>query len=62
MKTDAESIEIYDTSKVALNTYKGGVLQQSTSAVAVTNQACYEQSGGCASVYGYVHIPSSTIE
>lgn len=35
------------------NTYVGSVLQQATSVVTDTNQSCYEDEGGCYSVYGF---------
>ena len=41
-----------------LNTYMGGVFQQATSVVSVTNQSCYSQSGdSCFAVYGYEYKP-----
>ncbi|KII90597.1 glycoside hydrolase family 16 protein [Plicaturopsis crispa FD-325 SS-3] len=39
------------------NTYAGGVYQQATSVVSVTNQACYEGDGGCFSIYGFEYKP-----
>lgn len=44
---------------VHLNEYQGGQLQQSVSALATTNQACYERSGACYSDYA-VEVCSST--
>ncbi|KDN37556.1 hypothetical protein RSAG8_10073, partial [Rhizoctonia solani AG-8 WAC10335] len=40
-----------------LNTYVGGVYQQSTSGLSVTNQGCYTQGPGCFSVYGFEYTP-----
>ncbi|QRV76398.1 glycoside hydrolase family 16 protein [Ceratobasidium sp. AG-Ba] len=40
-----------------LNTYLGGVYQQSTSGVTITNQDCYTQGAGCFSVYGFEYKP-----
>ncbi|KAF8609468.1 glycoside hydrolase family 16 protein [Ceratobasidium sp. AG-I] len=40
-----------------INTYIGGVYQQTTSGVAVTNQDCYTQGPGCFSVYGFEYRP-----
>ncbi|KAF8686382.1 Glycoside hydrolase family 16 protein [Rhizoctonia solani] len=40
-----------------LNSYVGGVYQQSTSGLSITNQDCYSQGGGCYSVYGFEYIP-----
>jgi hypothetical protein len=36
-----------------LNLYVGGVYQQATSVTTVTNQNCYDLTGGCYSVYGF---------
>ncbi|TFK27264.1 concanavalin A-like lectin/glucanase, partial [Coprinopsis marcescibilis] len=45
---------IYDEETVRLNEYRGGVYQQTTSALAVTNQNCYEEGGtGCFAVYAF---------
>ncbi|QRW05303.1 glycoside hydrolase family 16 protein [Ceratobasidium sp. AG-Ba] len=41
-----------------LNTYLGGVYQQSTSGVTITNQDCYTQGAGCFSVYGFEYKPA----
>jgi beta-glucanase (GH16 family) len=40
-----------------LNSYLGGVYQQSTSGVTNTNQNCYTQVTGCFSTYGYQYKP-----
>ncbi|THU81776.1 glycoside hydrolase family 16 protein [Dendrothele bispora CBS 962.96] len=48
---------IYDETVAELNQYKGGVYQQATSAVAITNQNCYELNTGCFSVYGFEYVP-----
>lgn len=40
-----------------LNSYLGGVYQQSTSGVTNTNQNCYTQKTGCFSTYGYQYKP-----
>ncbi|KAJ6593908.1 beta-glucan synthesis-associated [Mycena capillaripes] len=36
-----------------LNTFIGSVTQQATSVVTSTDPACYEQDGGCFSIYGF---------
>ncbi|KAJ7925309.1 beta-glucan synthesis-associated [Mycena leptocephala] len=36
-----------------LNTFTGSVTQQATSVVTSTDPACYEQDGGCFSIYGF---------
>lgn len=49
---------ITDTKGTKLNTYQGGVYQQTSSGVAITNQDCYEVDSnggtdGCFAVYAY---------
>lgn len=44
---------IVDPSISVQNTYIGSVLQQATSVVTDTNQACYEGETGCYSIYGF---------
>lgn len=34
-----------------------GIVQQTTSGLASTNQACYEDTGGCFSTYGFEYKP-----
>ncbi|KAL0951415.1 hypothetical protein HGRIS_008107 [Hohenbuehelia grisea] len=48
---------IFHDSTTHLNDYLGGVFQQATSGVAVTNQQCYELTGGCFSVYAFEYKP-----
>ncbi|KAG9038848.1 hypothetical protein FRB95_014397 [Tulasnella sp. JGI-2019a] len=36
-----------------LNSYHGGITQMTTSALGLTNQSCYEFSGGCFDTYGF---------
>lgn len=47
--------DIQDTSVTKINSYLGGVFQQATSGVSVTNQNCYTGAGmgGCFSQYGF---------
>ncbi|KAJ7287524.1 glycoside hydrolase family 16 protein [Mycena rebaudengoi] len=40
-----------------LNTFVGSVTQQATSVVTATDPLCYEQNGGCFSVYGFEYKP-----
>ncbi|EAU89504.2 glucosidase [Coprinopsis cinerea okayama7 len=42
-----------DPDVTAPNTYRGGVFQQTTSGLALTNQSCYELDGGCFTTYGF---------
>ncbi|TFK99147.1 beta-glucan synthesis-associated protein SKN1 [Pterulicium gracile] len=42
---------------VHLNDYRGGALQQSVSALALTNPECYERGGGCYSEYAVEYKP-----
>lgn len=49
---------IYDEPDVTVpNEYVGGIFQQTTSGLALTNQACYEFSGGCFTTYGFDYKP-----
>ncbi|CAE6540678.1 unnamed protein product [Rhizoctonia solani] len=56
---NSENLKIYDSSVTQLNSYVGGVFQQSTSAVSVTDQKCYTQGGGCFSIYGFEYEPGN---
>ncbi|KZT28041.1 glycoside hydrolase family 16 protein [Neolentinus lepideus HHB14362 ss-1] len=49
--------QIQNTDISAMNTYSGGIYQQATSTVTVTNQECYEGNGGCYSIYGFEYVP-----
>ncbi|KAF5357204.1 hypothetical protein D9756_006626 [Leucocoprinus leucothites] len=51
------NFQIYDPDHAELNTYVGGVYQQTTSVLQDTNQECYEQTGGCFSVYAFEYKP-----
>ncbi|PPQ64906.1 hypothetical protein CVT24_008246 [Panaeolus cyanescens] len=48
---------IHDPEHTVLNAYKGGVYQQTTSGLAVTNQECYELHGRCFAEYGFEYRP-----
>ncbi|KAL7285393.1 hypothetical protein ACG7TL_000488 [Trametes sanguinea] len=52
-----DNLIIKDPTKSKLNSYRGGVYQQATSVVTMTNQAAYEFSGGEYSVYGFQYKP-----
>ncbi|KAF8683192.1 Glycoside hydrolase family 16 protein [Rhizoctonia solani] len=56
---NSDNLKIYDGSVTKLNSYVGGVFQQSTSAISETNQDCYTQGGGCFSVYGFEYAPGN---
>ncbi|CAE6504732.1 unnamed protein product [Rhizoctonia solani] len=43
---------IYDREKAIFNTFIGNERQQTTSALATTNQQCYTGGGGCFQIYG----------
>ncbi|KAI0316214.1 beta-glucan synthesis-associated [Amylostereum chailletii] len=49
--------ENLQTPIATLNTYHGGVYQQTISAASLTNQSCYELSGGCFAIYGFEYKP-----
>jgi hypothetical protein len=48
---------IPDPSISVLNTFRGSITQQATSVVTKTDPSCYEQNGGCFSVYGFEYKP-----
>jgi len=52
-----QNLVIYNSTETFLNPYIGGAFQQATSGVSQTNQLCYENTGGCFSVYGYEYVP-----
>ncbi|KIK09644.1 glycoside hydrolase family 16 protein [Laccaria amethystina LaAM-08-1] len=52
-----DNIIIYDPTTTVLNSYKGGVYQQTTSGLSVANQDCYELEKGCFSVFGFQYKP-----
>lgn len=52
-----ETFKIYNHSVTELNTYQGGVYQQATSGVAITDQNCYTGNASCFSIYGFEYEP-----
>ncbi|KAG2015457.1 beta-glucan synthesis-associated protein, variant 3 [Coprinopsis cinerea AmutBmut pab1-1] len=52
-----ENMIIPDPSISTLNTFVGGATQQATSVITRTNPNCYEDNGGCYSVYGFEYKP-----
>ncbi|KAF8973276.1 glycoside hydrolase family 16 protein, partial [Flammula alnicola] len=54
-----DNMIIYNSSITQLNSFIGSATQQATSVTTNTNPNCYEQDGGCYSIYGFeVHISS----
>ena len=53
----SENEIIPDPSISAQNTFTGSVTQQATSVVSSTNPQCYEDDGGCYSIYGFEYKP-----
>ncbi|KAI3609878.1 glycoside hydrolase family 16 protein [Moniliophthora roreri] len=52
------NFEIYNESITELNGYKGGVYQQATSCISMTNQACYsEMPDPCFSTFAFEYRP-----
>ncbi|QRV93228.1 glycoside hydrolase family 16 protein [Ceratobasidium sp. AG-Ba] len=49
---NTDNLKLY-SDQSELNSYIGGVYQQSTSGISVTNQDCYTQGPGCFAVYGF---------
>ncbi|TFY74688.1 hypothetical protein EWM64_g9324 [Hericium alpestre] len=56
---NSQNLFINDSSVTSLNTYTGGVYQQTTSGLSNVNQSCYELSGGCFSTYGFEYAPGT---
>jgi len=54
---DKNHTTLYNTANTVLNEFKGGVYQESISALTVTDQKAYELNGGGYSVYGYEYQP-----
>lgn len=52
-----ETSIFYDPNRTALNTYLGSRYQQTTSGLSLTNQSCYELTGGCFALYGFEYKP-----
>ncbi|KAF9054261.1 beta-glucan synthesis-associated protein SKN1 [Panaeolus papilionaceus] len=50
---NSDTLIIYDAPNTVFNTFIGSAIQQTTSGLATTNQACYERSGGCFAIYGF---------
>ncbi|KAI0669783.1 glycoside hydrolase family 16 protein [Trametes maxima] len=53
----SDTYSILDETKSKMNSYKGGVYQQATSVVTMTNQQAYELTGNEYSVYGFQYKP-----
>ncbi|KAK0464977.1 beta-glucan synthesis-associated [Desarmillaria tabescens] len=53
----SDNMIIYDATETYLNTYTGGVYQQATSGVSVTDQNCYQLATGCFAIYGFEYKP-----
>lgn len=52
-----ETAIFYDPNRTSLNAYLGSRYQQTTSGLGLTNQSCYELSGGCFVLYGFEYTP-----
>lgn len=52
-----QNLQIDNPSITQLNPYRGGVFQQATSGLSLTNASCYQLNGGCSTVYGYEYLP-----
>lgn len=50
---NSDNFIVTDPTISQLNTFTGSVTQQATSVVTATDPACYEQDGGCFSIYGF---------
>jgi hypothetical protein len=47
--------------QVAVHRFFAGAFQQTISGLSVTNQDCYELTGGCYSVYGFEYKPGCSL-
>jgi len=56
-KNTTGNFDIPDPDTTVLNPYIGGVYQQATSGVTITNQSCYDLNSGCFATYGYEYQP-----
>ncbi|PPQ65528.1 hypothetical protein CVT26_000485 [Gymnopilus dilepis] len=54
---NTDNMIIYNTSRTELNAYKGGVYQQTTSGLSMSNPECYELGAQCFAVYGFEYKP-----
>jgi beta-glucanase (GH16 family) len=54
---DESYATVYDPTMTKVNEYIGGVYQQTTSGLSITNQDCYELNTGCYSIYGFEYRP-----
>ncbi|KIY72459.1 glycoside hydrolase family 16 protein [Cylindrobasidium torrendii FP15055 ss-10] len=54
---NVSNVIIYDEDHTELNSYKGGVYQQATSGVSLTNQECYQEESRCFAIYGFEYRP-----
>jgi beta-glucanase (GH16 family) len=52
-----QTTTIFNTDRTTMNTYLGGRYQQATSGLGITNQSCYELTGGCFALYGFEYKP-----
>ncbi|KAJ7658250.1 beta-glucan synthesis-associated protein-domain-containing protein [Mycena polygramma] len=53
----SDNLIIADTGLSQQNTYNGGLFQQATSVVSITNQGCYQLIDQCYAVQGFEYVP-----
>lgn len=53
----SQTLIIPNATETVLNEYVGGVFQQTTSGLSLTNQRCYELISDCFSIYGFEYKP-----
>ncbi|KAJ7693039.1 glycoside hydrolase family 16 protein [Mycena rosella] len=53
----SDNLIIADTTLSHQNSYSGGVFQQASSVVSITNQDCYQLIQGCYAVQGFEYLP-----
>ncbi|KAL7421019.1 hypothetical protein Q5752_003903 [Cryptotrichosporon argae] len=57
LNSSNDEYEVYNDNATSINTYLGGVYQQATSALTLTDQDCYTGGTGCFSTYGFEYAP-----
>ncbi|PBK89582.1 glycoside hydrolase family 16 protein [Armillaria gallica] len=54
---NSDNLVITDTTVSRINTYRGGITQETTSVVSQSAQDCYQLGTGCFAIYGFEYKP-----
>ncbi|KAK0234993.1 glycoside hydrolase family 16 protein [Armillaria nabsnona] len=54
---NSDNLVITDTTVSRINTYRGGITQETTSVVSQSAQDCYQLGAGCFAIYGFEYKP-----